>query len=646
MKMAAAGCTKSAGDLGQRDRTRPSSVSSQNHVRSLSLEEARCPVCSEILLEPVTMPCGHSVCLHCFRRTVEFSGLCCPSCRLRVSSWARNKQSREKSLVNTELWDRVRQSYPEKCGRRLRQRDRGAPVEDVFCSPTVPFKTGEIHQDNEKQNKKITTAEEMEERVKKKPKHRKGECGLLQESSFGLLSNSENEEPMRMRTRHASAFVHRTRTRLTSGFSRGFHNSVVQRSQSCTDSEEGRRKIRARVHLSLPEKASIVHSFNAGILLSSENSRSFSAPILPLDKKHQWRSILSSPVSSLVPHTKPERSVSPESNDSISEELNHFKPIVCSPCTPPKRLPDGRLMKPTIVKSTPRNLTQSLQKSTSYEASPSILQKWKQVELDRQCVKFASKGTITSPVAEDLGILQSSEEDRGNKSCSCALAEIDLHCTCAGNKHLYEKEKEKSLLHNKRRLIFDHCSKNEDFQSANALHTQTALGFSDIPKLYNACEAHYSPPEQTKFAKPPMMDKRAGITPNQGSKDVQDFRNELTVMNLRNRPTSRRGKKRSQKTKHLEETGIVKIARTESYDCWGKQHGEKNLHVDRTHQEIKDRELALKLQRQFDKECHIIERHKMSSDKYSLRSWVCIDSISNPRRSGRLSRKIKHFNYK
>lgn len=301
-------------------------------------------------------------------------------------------------------------------------------------------------------------------------------------------------------------------------------------------------------------------------------------------------------------------------------------------------------MKPTIVKSTPRNLTQSLQKSTSYEASPSILQKWKQVELDRQALKFASKGTITSPMSENFSISQSSDEDGVNKSCSCALAGIDLHCTCIGNKNLYEKEK--SLMHNKRRLIFDHCSKTEDLQSTNALHTQTALVISDIPKLYHACEAHYSPPEQTQFPKPHTMDKCARLSSNRGTKDGPDLKNDLTVMNLCNRPTSRRGKKRSQKTKHLEETGIIKIPRKESYDCWEKQLGENHLHVERTHQEIKDKELALKLQRQFDKKCQIIERHKMSSDKYSLRSWVSIDSRSNPRRSGRLSRKIKHFNYK
>ena len=117
MKMAATGCAKSTSGLEPRNKPRL-----HIPVRSLTLEEARCPVCQEILLEPVTMPCGHSVCLHCFRRTVEFTTLCCPLCRLRVSSWAR-KQSREKSLVNTELWEMVRQSYPEKCKRRIEQRD-------------------------------------------------------------------------------------------------------------------------------------------------------------------------------------------------------------------------------------------------------------------------------------------------------------------------------------------------------------------------------------------------------------------------------------------------------------------------------------------------------------------------------------------
>lgn len=348
-----------------------------------------------------------------------------------------------------------------------------------------------------------------------------------------------------------------------------------------------------------------------------------------------------------MPHTKPERSVSPESNDSISEELNHFKPIVCSPCTPPKRLPDGRLMEPSIVKSTPRNLTHSLQKSTSYEASPSILQKWKQVELDRQRVKFMSKGTITSPVTDDYNITQSSKEDQENKSCICCPLEKGLqaqHCTCTTNTNLSRKQREKSLLYNKRQLIFDQCSRDDGSQSTNAHPTLIALGNSDTHNQCGDYESHCSPSGQVENLKSPIVDKHMGASHNQGIEDLQDLKNEPTVRSCAlNRPTSRRGKKRSQKTKHLEETKRIKISSIDSCD---PQYRQNDLYVERIHQERMDRELALKLQRQFDKEGQKVERHRMSSDKYLLRSWICIDgrAARNPRRSGRISRKIKHFN--
>ncbi|XP_072547945.1 E3 ubiquitin-protein ligase RNF169 isoform X2 [Salminus brasiliensis] len=638
MKMAATGCAKSASGLEQRNKSRL-----HIPVRSLSLEEARCPVCLEILLEPVTMPCGHSVCLHCFRRTVELSTLRCPLCRLRVSSWAR-KQSREKSLVNTELWEMVRQSYPERCKRRIEQRDEGAAGEDIFRSPTQIFKAGEMRQEYEKQKIKVAVDEDNEERKKKMPHHRKEECGLLHghDPSFGVLSDSENEEPIGMRTRHVSAFVRKTR--FSPASTRSFQNSVVQRSRSCTDSEEGRGKNRAQSHVSVPEKAGVTHSFNAGILLSSENSRSFSAPVLPLDKKNHWRAILASPPTSLVPHTKPERSISPESNDSISEELNHFKPIVCSPCTPPKRLPDGRLMEPTIVKSTPRNLTQSLQKTTSYEASPTILQKWKQIEVDRQCIKVTSKGTITSPVADDLNVKSRAGEETESKSSNCVSVEKGLQgqqLACNPNAVVHGKKKEK--LSNKRRLIFDQCGREGDTQSTvNAVPALITLESCDVHKSYDADET------QGEDFRSPLSDRHSGVSHyKQGTEDLQDLKNEPTVKScVPNRPTSRRGKKRSQKTKHLELTGKIKISRTESCDPCETQQGDSDFYtVARMHQERKDRELALKLQRQYDKECQMIERHRTSSDKYSLRSWASTDTraVRNPRRSGRISGRLKHF---
>ncbi|XP_026861629.2 E3 ubiquitin-protein ligase RNF169 [Electrophorus electricus] len=641
MKMAAMGCAKSASGLGQRNKTKPGAVAPRIHIpmRALTLEEARCPVCLEILLEPVTMPCRHSVCLHCFKRTVEFTSLCCPLCRLRVSSWAR-KQSREKSLVNIELWEMVRQSYPERCKRRIAQRDGEAVGEDIFNSPPQLHKAGEMRHENEKQKSKMTD-DETEQRKKKTVHHKKEECELLhfQDTTLGVLSDSENEEPWRMRTRHVSAFVRKTR--FSPAFNRGLQNSIVQRSQSCTDSEEGRGKGRAQSHLSAPEKAIIAHSYNAGILLSSENSCSFSAPVLPFDKRHHWRSILASPATSLVPHVKPERSISPESNDSISEELNHFKPIVCSPCTPPKRLPDGRLLEPTIVKSTPRNLTQSLQKTTSYEASPTILQKWKQIEIDRQCIKVTSKGTITSPVVDYLAVKQSFGEEKNGKPCNSVPVEKGSqgqHCTCSAKTDVYGKQREKSLLSNKRRLSFDHCRECDVQPTLYSFNTHKSCG---------VCETHCAHSEQHNNFKSPMIDKYAGESHhNHSIEELQDSRDEHTVRSyVFNRPTSRRGKKRNQKTKHLEETGKLKISRTESCDAFETQCRESDLYAEKMCQERRDRELAIKLQRQFDKEGQV-ERHKTSSDKYFLRSWVSVDStaVLKPRRSERSSRRIKHFN--
>uniref|UniRef100_H3D0W3 RING-type E3 ubiquitin transferase n=1 Tax=Tetraodon nigroviridis TaxID=99883 RepID=H3D0W3_TETNG len=179
----------------------------------------------------------------------------------------------------------------------------------------------------------------------------------------GVLSDSENEEPISGRIQNMSAFIRKPKA--WSGLSSG-----SQRSQSCTNAtdDQGRRWKSATQPLPLDQGA-VAHSFAAGILLSSENSGSASA-LASGERRLTWRAALGSSAAPLaLSLPKPERSASPDSNDSISEEFNHFKPIVCSPCTPPKRLPDGRLMEPTIVKSTPRNLSRSLQKATSYEAS-------------------------------------------------------------------------------------------------------------------------------------------------------------------------------------------------------------------------------------------------------------------------------------
>ncbi|XP_040902796.1 E3 ubiquitin-protein ligase rnf168 isoform X2 [Toxotes jaculatrix] len=116
---------------------------------SLSLDDCRCPVCLEILMEPVTLPCTHTFCKGCFLESVDKATLCCPMCRKRVSTWAR-LHSRNNTLVNQQLWRQIQSCFPLQCERRL----TGQEVEDdpgvSVCSPTVS-RPGELRQEYEDQ---------------------------------------------------------------------------------------------------------------------------------------------------------------------------------------------------------------------------------------------------------------------------------------------------------------------------------------------------------------------------------------------------------------------------------------------------------------------------------------------------------------
>uniref|UniRef100_A0A3B3WKZ9 RING-type E3 ubiquitin transferase n=1 Tax=Poecilia mexicana TaxID=48701 RepID=A0A3B3WKZ9_9TELE len=336
----------------------------------------------------------------------------------------------------------------------------------------------------------------------------------------------------------------------------------------------------------------ISHSSAAGILLSSENSRSISAPITAPDRRLTWRAVLTSsaPLGLPPPPARAERSISPESNDSISEELNHFKPIVCSPCTPPKRLPDGRLLEPTVVKATPRNLSRSLQKATSYEASPAVLQKWRQIELDRQGLKVSTRATLTSPAPEPEG-----------GGASKALQ----HCGSVA-------------LANRRRLLFEPPDM-DGFQKQSVKIRVPAVrygcgaalrGCSDLESAGAALEPGGDPaPFGRKHSFSPC--NNSGFRPGKlVPKDSLSPRKEWD--GICNQSTSRRGKKRNQKTKHLDPAldPVLDPALKRSRPS-GQQEAPCSVQ-----QERQDRALALRLQRQFD-----LEVRRTSPDRYFLRSW-------------------------
>ncbi|CAM1331019.1 RNF168 (predicted) [Pycnogonum litorale] len=92
--------------------------SNELNGNSIRLSDVMCPVCLSILIEPVTMPCQHELCMPCFQQNVQKTSLSCPICRSRISSWKR-KATRENNLVNTERWDQIRRLYPKQVKDRL-----------------------------------------------------------------------------------------------------------------------------------------------------------------------------------------------------------------------------------------------------------------------------------------------------------------------------------------------------------------------------------------------------------------------------------------------------------------------------------------------------------------------------------------------
>ncbi|KAJ7995226.1 hypothetical protein DPEC_G00242340 [Dallia pectoralis] len=111
---------KAGPDAPQTSRRMPpvSEMETPGSDEGLSRAECLCPVCLEIFMEPVTLPCHHSFCKPCFLETVDKANMCCPLCRKRVSTWAR-LNSRKKTLVNEELWLQVQATFPVQCQRRL-----------------------------------------------------------------------------------------------------------------------------------------------------------------------------------------------------------------------------------------------------------------------------------------------------------------------------------------------------------------------------------------------------------------------------------------------------------------------------------------------------------------------------------------------
>ncbi|XP_028275184.1 E3 ubiquitin-protein ligase rnf168 [Parambassis ranga] len=181
---------------------------------ALSRDDCVCPVCLEIFVEPVTLPCTHTFCKSCFLESVDKATLCCPMCRKRVSTWAR-QNSRNNTLVNQPLWAQIQTCFPLQCQRRLSGQDTDdgdSSVSGVFPRVSEP---GEVRQEYEDQVTKLVeerrAMDEEERRASEEYIQRllaEEEKSLLEERRrredderlARLLSNQLNSPPVPQQT--------------------------------------------------------------------------------------------------------------------------------------------------------------------------------------------------------------------------------------------------------------------------------------------------------------------------------------------------------------------------------------------------------------------------------------------------------------
>uniref|UniRef100_A0A915HF20 RING-type E3 ubiquitin transferase n=1 Tax=Romanomermis culicivorax TaxID=13658 RepID=A0A915HF20_ROMCU len=118
----------------------------------LRLEDCMCPICLEILIEPVTMPCKHELCMPCFQQNVQVF-LYRPDCNVLL-----RENLGCTDMPDADLWRQIRKFFPKEVTNRMSGRSdyesvAVPPVHEVNHILAAP---GEIKQEYEDQIRRFT----------------------------------------------------------------------------------------------------------------------------------------------------------------------------------------------------------------------------------------------------------------------------------------------------------------------------------------------------------------------------------------------------------------------------------------------------------------------------------------------------------
>ena len=73
---------------------------------SLKADDLQCPICIEMVTEPIRLRCNHLLCRECFEKLVELSSRKCPKCRKWIGGTRQIS-----NLLDTSLWHFIRKKF-------------------------------------------------------------------------------------------------------------------------------------------------------------------------------------------------------------------------------------------------------------------------------------------------------------------------------------------------------------------------------------------------------------------------------------------------------------------------------------------------------------------------------------------------------
>ncbi|XP_039295616.1 E3 ubiquitin-protein ligase rnf168 [Nilaparvata lugens] len=137
-------------------------------IKHLKLDDVMCPVCRSVIIEPVSLPCEHSLCYFCFDKTIESNTLTCPVCRKRIGGWLRSA-TKSKSLINQQFWSEIQKQFPKEVECKQAGEDDGVEENVIGCGVVATISNpGEIGQEFKEQLKQFSVKEREEQEKQEK----------------------------------------------------------------------------------------------------------------------------------------------------------------------------------------------------------------------------------------------------------------------------------------------------------------------------------------------------------------------------------------------------------------------------------------------------------------------------------------------